>query len=295
MFFINYKKTAGFTLVEILIVMVIMGLVMTSVYSLYISTQRTANTSEEVSDVQQNLRIALDTLVSDIRMAGFLVPDQPAVLIAPDAVFVDTNRNGAIDTGEVGNFLQITSRSSDMSYARVTSEELGASKGIRVVEAMAPNFRDENEIIIVRPTSGNVVAGPFEIGEPTGDLLPISSYAASGVREGDIIVRKSDLNIATISYWIRPVDGGGDNNFELMRGDGTATTIIATNINDIDFTYILDDGTEVNTTTEIDRINSIRITLTGETDNTRTGLANFSGVKSRALQTVATLRNAFGD
>ena len=301
----NLRKISGFTLVEILVVMVIMGLVITAVYSLFINTQRTANTSEDVADVQQNLRVALDTIVSDIRMAGFLVPDQSAVAIAPDIIFVDTNRDGVINGTEVGDFFRITSRSSSKSYARVTGEALIAPDlGIRVEAAMAPSFRNGDTILVVRPASGAIVAGPFVINTPSGNLLPIDGYVTSGVSAGDIVVRKlaGEPEVAVISYWLRPVVGGGDNNFELIRGylntDTPATfvsSVIATNINALDFGYILDDGSDVPATTAFDRIRAIRIEITGETDNTRTGLPNFSGVKSRTLQTVATVRNEFGD
>lgn len=65
---------AGFSLVEIMVVMVIMGLVMTSVYSLFLNSQKSSITSEEVVDVQQNLRIAYDMMARDLRMAGFANP-----------------------------------------------------------------------------------------------------------------------------------------------------------------------------------------------------------------------------
>lgn len=292
----NLRKNNGFTLVEILVVMVIMGLVVTAVYSLYISTQRTASTSEEVVDVQQNLRVALDTLVSDIRMAGFLVPSGVnAVFAAPDVIYPSTSSTDIPDADET---FTIQTRSSSKSYARVTGEELGTSKGIRVEEAMALNFRDGNDIIVVRPTTGMVVTGPREIGEPVGNLLPITGYAASGVREGDIVVRKlaGEADVAVISYWLRPVEGGGDNNFELMRGDGNSNSVIATNINALNFRYILDDGLPpVNTTAAVDRIRAVLIEITGATDNTRTGLVNYSGIKSRSIGSVASIRNSFGD
>lgn len=63
----------GFTLVEILIVMAMMGIVMGAVYSLYITNLRTAYTSDETVEVQQNLRIAMDVVTRDLRMAGMLV------------------------------------------------------------------------------------------------------------------------------------------------------------------------------------------------------------------------------
>ena len=70
------NDTKGFTLVEILMVLTIFGVIMGAVYSLFISNQRTAYTQDEVSDMQMNLRIAMDSVVRDLRMAGMLVDYQ---------------------------------------------------------------------------------------------------------------------------------------------------------------------------------------------------------------------------
>lgn len=63
----------GFTLVEIMVVMAMIGVVMGAVYSLYITNMRTAYTSDDTVEVQQNLRIAMDVITRDLRMAGMLV------------------------------------------------------------------------------------------------------------------------------------------------------------------------------------------------------------------------------
>lgn len=69
-----HKNRSGFTLIEVLIVAAMLGIVMGAIYSLYVTHQRTAYTQEEVVDVQQNLRIAMDSISRDIRMSGFLIP-----------------------------------------------------------------------------------------------------------------------------------------------------------------------------------------------------------------------------
>src|SRR5574341_1873842 len=69
-----HKNRSGFTLIEVLIVAAMLGIVMGAIYSLYVTHQRTAYTQEEEVDVQQNLRIAMDSISRDIRMSGFLIP-----------------------------------------------------------------------------------------------------------------------------------------------------------------------------------------------------------------------------
>ena len=61
----------GFTLVELLITMVIGGVIITAVYSAYLAQQRTYTEQEQVVEMQQNIRAALDRMTRDIRTAGF--------------------------------------------------------------------------------------------------------------------------------------------------------------------------------------------------------------------------------
>jgi type IV pilus assembly protein PilW len=61
----------GFTLVELLVVMAIVGVVMTGIYMTYVSQQKSYTVQEEVAAMQQQLRAAMYYMVSEIRMAGF--------------------------------------------------------------------------------------------------------------------------------------------------------------------------------------------------------------------------------
>ena len=62
----------GFTLIELLLVTLMLSLVLESVYSLYRVHNRSSYVQDEVVDVQQNLRVAMDSISRDLRHAGFL-------------------------------------------------------------------------------------------------------------------------------------------------------------------------------------------------------------------------------
>jgi len=68
------KNELGFTLIEILIALAISGIVLTAIYNLYISQSRTYTVQEQVSEMQQNARVAMDIVSRHIRMAGFGQP-----------------------------------------------------------------------------------------------------------------------------------------------------------------------------------------------------------------------------
>lgn len=101
------NRQAAFTLVELIVVVAILGVVTVAISNLYISTQRTAGTTEEVSDVQQNIRVAVDFLTRDIRNSGLLIPaGQPAVSAAPYFLCRDLDTDG--DCADAGEFFSFT-------------------------------------------------------------------------------------------------------------------------------------------------------------------------------------------
>ena len=65
------QRDAGFTLVELMITVLLAGLIIGSVYTAYLSLQRKYYAQEQVVEMQQTLRAAMDILVRDIRMAGY--------------------------------------------------------------------------------------------------------------------------------------------------------------------------------------------------------------------------------
>lgn len=60
----------GFTLIEVLVAMAIGGLLMAGIYRLYSSQQRHYLAQEQISCLQQRLRIAMHFMEKDIRLAG---------------------------------------------------------------------------------------------------------------------------------------------------------------------------------------------------------------------------------
>jgi type IV pilus assembly protein PilW len=65
------SKSNGFTLVELLVAMVITGIVSAAIFSTFLSQQKSYLIQEQVAEMQQNLRAAMNMTVRDIRMAGY--------------------------------------------------------------------------------------------------------------------------------------------------------------------------------------------------------------------------------
>lgn len=96
------SRIRGFTIVELLVAMVIAGLVLASIYAVFTSSNRSYHTQDRVVDTQQGLRVGVDFMVRDIRMAG-LDPEDTGLFTIEQAAgnliqFVsDLNMDGIVD------------------------------------------------------------------------------------------------------------------------------------------------------------------------------------------------------
>jgi prepilin-type N-terminal cleavage/methylation domain-containing protein len=66
------KKDRGVTLIELMIVLVIAGLVVGGIYTLFATQQRSYYVQDRVAGIQQDARAALTIMARDIRMAGLM-------------------------------------------------------------------------------------------------------------------------------------------------------------------------------------------------------------------------------
>ena len=66
------KVDKGVTLIELMIVLVIAGLLVGGIYTLFATQQRSYFVQDRVAGVQQDARAVLTIMARDIRMAGFV-------------------------------------------------------------------------------------------------------------------------------------------------------------------------------------------------------------------------------
>lgn len=70
---VSHEET-GFTLIELVVVMALGSLILFAMYGVLDSQQKIYRAQEEVLDMRQNIRNAMDTIARDIRMSGCCTP-----------------------------------------------------------------------------------------------------------------------------------------------------------------------------------------------------------------------------
>ena len=89
---------AGFTLIELMIGMAVAVIVMAAAFTILTTTSRSLQANERIVDTQHNLRVAMDLLVRDLKLAGFGNPGVPVGNCTNGIVPADNTPTGA-DTG----------------------------------------------------------------------------------------------------------------------------------------------------------------------------------------------------
>ena len=93
----DIKSCRGLSLIELMIAMVIGLLLLGATISMFISNKRIYKEQDEMGRLQENARFALQLLIEDIRMAGY-------VGCANDMRKVENHLNDAGDAGEIFSF-----------------------------------------------------------------------------------------------------------------------------------------------------------------------------------------------
>ncbi len=295
---------SGFSLIELLIAMSILGTLMIAVFALYNMQHKMTYIEEDVVEVQQNLRMGMDHILRDLRYGGILVTGSTAPVFAiadntglnaTDAITLNTsssaNTFARVDLDLATNIVSGV----DVTFTVASAQEVdGFSTGdlFRVI-----NSSEKSEPISTYFTvTGTDRTGPTITGSPAATATNVL------FRRGFMIAKTGtsvpDTFPNTVHYCVGPNAACGpaittctigNCLIRIENGIPDNGDVIAENIQDLQFSYILDGTTaEVSTTGNPANVRAVRVNLTGVTVDT----AALSGTaKTRNLTAVAKLRN----
>lgn len=284
-------SSAGFTLIEIMITAAIFAIVAASMLTLYINMQQNTSNQQEIVDVQQNLRVAMDYLCRDIRMAGAMVSGGAAPISASsDATTLRLLTGSSTNTmAFLGEDFEVAPSAADAHYKLPRL----------MLPSMANLFTDNMLIRIIRPENKDALEFGTETDllivevdkttDPTDPRIYVKKPANSllvQVKKGDMIARVSPglaANAPSTIDW--DLDASG--NLRRNLNDGGAATV-ADGITSLAFKYRKKDGTEIDDpdSSDLEDLVGVRVTITGLAD------AQSDGVnRTRSISSFARLRN----
>lgn len=249
--FIRSQK--GFSAVELLISVGIMGFVLAALYNIMISQQRTYEAQKDVSVTQRDLRASISYLERDIRMAGLAVPRGTN----PVAAF----QNGTGPNPAAPDSISINFSPGPMTYLSTSTVQLPGSGNIIQVDSVG-NFNVGDTINIINNETNNLL-GQYTVSavnSGNNELSLNSNPLTDGVIDIGFLVARS---FRTINYQVTANAVTGRN--ELIRNDGVVQSTIIDGVTDFQVSYILDDGSEVTAPANLADVRRIRINVTAAT------------------------------
>jgi prepilin-type N-terminal cleavage/methylation domain-containing protein len=287
----NLKSTAGVTLIELLIALVISSILVAGIYRVFIHQQRTYRTQEDVADMQQNVRVAINRMIREIRMAGFGGKNE--------------NTNGNNDMinvfGNVNTFTNIINPANDVTVDGITHDQItlvAAYEQIATLEndvaaginSFKVNFTGSTRFdqswrkyICINGRNNYAII-------PTGgDALTLEGVAT--INENHSAGEPVFL-VRAIQYGLR-MDNGTRVLFRNLYPEtgGTQRITVAENIEALQFRYVLADSSEADMPADPKQIRGVRINLTARTQMSDPELKVGGGFRRRTLTTYIDLRN----
>ena len=271
---IQLKTNKGVTLIELLIALVMSSLLTAALYQVFIGQQKIYMVQEQVVDVQQNVRVAINRMMSEIRMAGF------------------GNIENVLDlVGGVNGFSQVITPAPN----KITI--VGGFKQIR---------RDNGSPILISSVSGNTIKLNYataEFDRPAHRFISIGGVESSTVLQRNVRIltltsnlkfnHRPDLytipifKIQAVTYTTEKSDDGKP---VLYRNENTGGSRqpLADNIENIQFEYFDAQGKP---TANPEKIRMVKVTVTARTDRLDPQFKGGDGYRRRQIASNIYIRN----
>jgi prepilin-type N-terminal cleavage/methylation domain-containing protein len=267
------RQNKGITLIELLVALVIAGILIAAVYRTFLSQQKTYTVQEQVVDMQQNMRLAINRMMTEIRMAGFgnvsmVLPVTIGANTFPNAVNLNTPTAGALTiVSATGGAATLTILAS-VGQNQVVVSTLTDAKG-------DPLFDTGNRKYIC--------IGGLE----SHTITSIDSGTKTITLNGTLLFTHP---IATPVFTIKALSYQVDGTFTLLRdenlGDGAQPQ--ADHIENLQFATFDDNG---NPTVNSPDIRMIRVSLGARTEMQDPDLKGADGYRRREIASNIHLKN----
>lgn len=293
------KSIAGVTLIELLIALVISSILVAGIYRVFIHQQRTYKTQEDVADMQQNVRVAINRMIREIRMAGFGGKNE------------NTHGNNDIINifGNVNGFANIINAANDVTVDGITHDQITVVAAYEQIATLQNNVNAGSNSFKVNFTGNTKFDQPwrkyvcingrynYAIIPTSGDTLTLEGTATFNENHS---AGEPVFLVRAIRYGLRMDEieiGGNKIKIPVLFRDlypgtgGSQRVTVAENIEALQFRYVLADSSEVDIPADPKQVRGVRVTLTARTQMSDPELKTGGGFRRRTLSTYIDLRN----
>ena len=270
------KKEKGLTLIELLVAFAITGLLVAGLYRTLTGQQKTYVIQEQVVDMQQNVRAAINRMMTEIRMAGF----GNVSMVLPVTYTAGTFNNVLnLNTPTAGSLTFVSA----VGGTSTLTVEGGVGQNQVVVSTLTddkgnPLFNTGNRKYISIGGLESHVITSIDNGTRTITLNgPLTFYHPIGTPL---------FTVMALTYQVASVSGIPT----LMRNEnmGGGAQPLSDNIENLQFTYLDADG---NPTANPLAIRIITVSLTARAERQDPDLENGDGYRRRQIASNIHLRN----
>lgn len=263
------RSVRGFTLMEILVSLLLMGVITTAVLNTYLNQHENYLIQEDISVIQQSARASLDELGRQIRMAGYGLPVGLSPILAGNA-------------------------NPDTITVRYQSSDCDNSVGVAMTDVSAPItcassiacFDNNSWVYIFEPDSGG---GEFFFITGLDPSTKKITHAAALTRK--YTTKAIILEMYQAKFYVDRTDTSHPN--LMVQIPGAAPSLYAENISDLQFRYRLKNGLVVDTPPLIEDVREVMISVVGRSSQTVTTANQGHQYRFRTYSTSVNMRNIY--
>jgi prepilin-type N-terminal cleavage/methylation domain-containing protein len=283
-----FKNSKGVTLIELIIALVLSAILTGGIYRAFIHQQKSYTTQEQVADMQQNVRVGINRMVREIRMAGFGGKNE------------NINGNNYIITvfGNVNGFTYIINAENDVTVDGITHDRITVVSAFDQIAKVAEDVTMGNNTLKITYTGGTKFDGVriymcingrnnYEVVPTSGSTLTLANVATLNE---DHFKDEPVFLVRAITYGLKKDSKGVPVLFRDSNVGG-GDQPVAEYIEGLQFRYVLVDTTEVDVPANPKDVRGVRITIQARTKMSDPQLKDGEGFRRRTLTTYVDLRN----
>ena len=294
----NLNGQSGVTLIELLIALAISSVLIAGIYRMFIQQQMTYATQEQVSDMQQNVRVAINRMLREVRMAGYGGKND--------------NVGGVNDIitifGNVNTYTNVITAENNVIENGITHDRITVVAAYDQIGTLNASANAGDNTITVSYLNGS----PFTSANSKKKYLCLNGSNNYEINVGNVAGSQVPLKagvtlleshssgepvflVKAVTYGLHK-DGTGTPVLYRNENTGGGKQPVADYIESLSLFYTLTDGTQTYTPADPKQIRGVTVNMTARTENKDPDLAKVGdGYRRRTVTTYIDMRNMRDD